>query len=173
LAATALLALLHPDFSAGQINSLLIIGTLAGELPDIDLFRLHFEHRPGGKHKTINHHEYITHTPIFWLVISLIVVVAGFLFGSTFTEWIGWLILAGSWSHLLLDYIEYEIKWIWPISDKLYSMMPKKHSLEITARPGTFLNYFQFITKEYIASTTFWCEMIISIVALVVLFRVF
>jgi LexA-binding, inner membrane-associated putative hydrolase len=169
LATTALLAIFHPDLSLAQTNALIIIGTLAGDAPDIDLVKLYFDNRPNGSHATDNHHSYMTHAPLFWLVSSLLIVAFGFIFNSLFTQWCGWLILSGSWTHLLLDYIEFDVRWFWPFSNKYFTLIKREHSKDITARPGTISNYLQFITKEYIKSATFWLEIIVTITALCIL----
>ena len=174
IATTALLAVFHPDFSIVQTNILLIIGTLAGELPDIDLLKLYVDNKPNdkktnGKHTTDNHHSYITHAPFFWLIISLIIVACGFIAHSIFTQYIGWLIISGTWTHFIFDSIEFDVRWLWPFSNKYYSLIKREHTKNITARPGTFLNYIQFITQEYVKSITFWLEIIVTITALCIL----
>jgi len=118
LAAEAILLLAHPALPASQLTALLIIGTLAGEAPDIDLIWFYLEHR---FNKTVNvegHRDYVTHAPLVWVIISLIIAVIGMAAHSVFTEYIGWMILAGSMSHFILDSIEYGVTWLWPLTNK-------------------------------------------------------
>ena len=171
LVTRGLLAIFHPGFSATEIDSLLIIGTLAGEFPDVDLIRLYFDNKPldaktTASKLTTDHRTYITHAPLLWLLISLSTVVIGYLCSSIFTEWIGWLILAGSWSHLLLDSIEYGVMWFWPFSKRRFVLKKEMPPENIDARPGSLAHHFQYITRVYMKTVTFWAEIIVTLAAL-------
>jgi hypothetical protein len=165
LAARGLLAVFHPGFSTAEIDALLIIGTLAGDLPDIDLARWYFE----GKG---DHRKYFTHGPFFWLLISLAIATGGYLSGSVFTEWIGWLILASSWVHLLFDSIEDGVMWLWPWSKKLFLLLRESPRIivaraeKVTAPIGSLTNHFQYITRVYMRRPTSWVEITITIAAI-------
>src|SRR5437868_1384261 len=113
LAARALLSLSHAAFTPGQMLALYIIGTLAGDGPDIDLIWYSFKHRVLRSTENDSHRDYLTHAPIVWLAISLLIVLAGSLVSSSFVEFIGWIILCGSWTHLIFDSIEYGVMWLW------------------------------------------------------------
>ncbi len=156
LATRALLAISHPGFSVAETDTLLIIGTLAGELPDIDLVRWYFDAKG-------DHRDYFTHAPFFWLLISLAIAAAGYFFGSLFTEWVGWLVLAGSWSHLMLDSIEYGVMWLWPISSKSFVLKKEVPPENIAARPGSPSHHFKYVTGVYMKTISFWLEMIVSL----------
>jgi membrane-bound metal-dependent hydrolase YbcI (DUF457 family) len=65
-----------------------------------------------------NHREFITHVPLFWFIISLIIFSLGFLLDSKFIEVIALLLLAGTFSHFVFDSIEYGIRWVEPFSKK-------------------------------------------------------
>jgi len=171
LAAKALLSLLHPAFSAAKINLLLIIGTLAGEFPDIDLIRAYCAGKSSREYKDEDHRNYFTHTPFIWLLISLLVIFFGYVISSSFTRYIGLMILAGSWSHLLLDSIEYGVMWLWPFSKKRYSLIKKIPEANITARPGTIRAHLQFVEGAYLHTWTFWAELAITFVAIIVFFN--
>ena len=184
LAATVLLAIFHPDLSTNQINCLLIIGTLAGELPDIDLIFFNLAHRKYQKNITQNtlksdykiinsHRNYITHIPFFWLLISLAIVIIGQIFNSIFTEYLGWTILVGTWSHLILDSIEYGILWLSPFSKKIYAIKENTLQGNTPHRQGSLIQHFHFVITTYWKIYTFWIEIAISIVALIVLFKSF
>jgi len=166
LAARGLLAIFHPGFGSIETDSLLIIGTLAGELPDIDLIRLYLDHKLERPNRVNDHRVYVTHAPFFWLVISLAIVTGGYLAGSLFTEWIGWLVLAGSWSHLLLDSIEDGVMWLWPYSKKCFAMKKGLSCEAITAKPGTPTYHLQYINKVYWKTVTFWVEIVLTLAAL-------
>ena len=88
-------------------------------LPDMDgiaafLFR---RWRPGSK--KLDHHDYVTHTPIFYIFWSIVI-------------WIGIgrqlsiLFLLLTMTHLLLDSYGTDdgIMWLWPISKRKFSVLP-------------------------------------------------
>ncbi len=88
-------------------------------LPDLDsMFAFLFKNWQPGQ-KKLDHHEYITHTPIFYIFLSLII-------------WIGIgkepsiLFLLLTMTHLLLDSYGTDdgIMWLWPISKRKYSVFP-------------------------------------------------
>jgi hypothetical protein len=173
--ARLLLSVSHPSLSAEQIGALTVVGALAGELPDIDLVRAYFQ-------KT-DHHQYFTHAPFFWLMISLGIVGGGFIFGSLFTEYVGWMILAGTWTHLLLDLswildpTEYGVMWLWPFTNKRF--MFRKTSEEMKMKSGsintkeyaTIPYYWKFLTQEYCKYWTCYVEILITLVAIYLLFH--
>jgi len=171
LATTALLVFFHPDLSTSQVNGLLIIGALAGELPDIDLIFFNLAHRKN--HKIESHRDYLTHIPLFWLLISTVVVVSGFIFNSVFIEYLGWIVLIGTWSHLILDSIEYGISWLSPISKKKFAIKNNTNKENIIYRQGSILQHFHFITTTYLKTTTIWIEILVSIIAITVFFKPF
>ena len=183
LAAATLLSVLHPDFSTTQINTLLLIGTLAGELPDIDLFFFNWKHRKdtvveNNSNDNESHRNYITHVPLFWLLISLIIILSGYALNlvsinSTFIQWTGWIILIGTWSHLILDSIEYGIRWLSPISKKRYALKTKIVQEKIVGKSGSLLQYFHYLIKIYWKSWTFPLEILISMIAIAVFLNSF
>ena len=185
MTATALLAVFHPDFSTAQTNALLIVGTLAGELPDIDLFFFNIKHRRDRHEQkkiedTESHRDYITHTPFFWLTVSVAISFIGFIsdgiFGSmfmnsTFIEWIGFILLAGTLSHFVLDSIEYGIRWLAPWSNKRFAVQLEVLEKPTDDRPGSLMQYFHFLIRTYWKTKTFWLEIIVTITALCILAR--
>jgi hypothetical protein len=181
LASLALLSALHPALSPEQIQALLVVGTLAGELPDIDLLFFNIAHRnhhkahnsqtehADKKDPTQNHRDYITHMPSFWLSLCVFVALAGKIGGSIFIEYTGIALLAGTWSHLILDSIEYGILWLAPWSKKNYALSKKSVASEVVHRPGSLMQHFHFIITTYWKSYTIWLEFVISFLALIVL----
>lgn len=177
LTATALLAVFSPDLSITQTNALLIIGTIAGELPDIDLLffniahRLHHKKIKNGEDSNVikSHRDYITHMPIFWLIISLIIVIIGEILNSSFIIYMGWIILGGTWSHLILDSIEYGILWLAPLSKKNYALAKSITPEPIAYRQGSVMQHFHFIITTYWKNYTFWLEIMVTIVGFCIL----
>jgi len=170
LAAYALQALSHASFTPLESTMLLTIGVLAGEAPDIDLIRYTIEQRTDKKtDKTVSHRDYFTHAPLFWLAASLAVVFAGLISGSFFTQFVGWTILCGSWSHLILDTIEFGIAWLWPFSKRRY-FFRHAESGEMKSQPGSLAHYWEFISKVYVRNVSFYAEILITLPALYIAF---
>ncbi|HTK33150.1 MAG TPA: metal-dependent hydrolase [Candidatus Paceibacterota bacterium] len=171
LAATAMLSFFQPSLSPHETAALLIIGTIAGDLPDIDLIFFYLKHRKDRteKHPTSeseSHRNYITHIPFFWFVLSLLISLIGTLFDSTLIMYAGLVIFGGTWSHLILDSIDYGIRWIAPLSQRRYALkkeIPKQIS---TDRPGSLMQYIHFILQTYWRMPTFWAEIGITIFTL-------
>jgi inner membrane protein len=176
LVSTALITALHPDFSATQLNILLLIGTLSGELPDIDLLFFNLKNRNKAREEistSENHRNFITHVPLFWLAISAVIYLLGMLFDSKLTEYIGILILGGTLSHFIFDSIEYGITWLAPWSKKRFAISDKMPKEDNTDRPGSIKQYFHFIIKSYWKTYTIWCELVVTLVAVFVFFKSF
>ena len=173
LGAVALLAITHAGVASGlsheQINVLLVLGTLAGELPDLDLLRLHYEETHGGR-KVESHRNYFTHAPSFWLLVSLVVVGCGYIFSSAFTELIGGLILTGSWSHLIFDSIEDGVMWLWPFNTKRFDIVNKTYQ-GVDGGPHSMRYYWNFIIREYSKLWTCYAEIFVMVVAIWALTR--
>ncbi len=172
LASSAILLLSNNLLTNPEMVSLLMIGTIAGELPDIDLFLFSKEeHDQIKKHKKMsvcNHREYITHAPVFWLILCSIVVLSGYIFDNHFAQMLGQIILAGTCSHLLLDSIDDGVMWLWPYSKKRYAIF--KASTETHVRIHSLKYYWKFITTQYPKYWTFYVEIFISIIAVYTIF---
>ena len=171
LAARAVLFLTQTTFTPTQTAALLAIGTLAGEAPDIDFIFFYFNHRSETSKKVNEHRDYPTHAPLVWLILSLAIIAIGFIFNSTFVQFIGWMILAGSWSHFIVDSLEYGIPWLWPISKKWFAIRDFQPKRLVTARKGTLKAHWQFATGPYLEGWTVWLEIAITLAALWAAFR--
>ena len=174
LAARAVLFLTHASFSPTQAATLLVIGTLAGEAPDIDLLFFYFNQRSKASKKVAEHRGYFTHTPLVWLVLSLAIVTTGRIFDSSFVQSIGWMILAGTFCHFILDSLEHGIRWLWPFSNKRRALLNTDPDIEYArierdnaaVSKGTFKSYWRFVTGPYLKSWTVWLEILITLAAL-------
>jgi len=171
LTAKAVLYLAHASFSPAETTALMAIGTLAGEAPDIDLlfFYLHQKYSAVPE-KRDSHRSFITHTPAFWLLISMLIVGTGWIGSSLFTETLGWLLLAGSWSHFLLDSFEYGIRWLWPFSDKRFCVRNVVEPV-IPGPQGNISYYWKLLSKVYYKRVTFYLEGLVVLIALWVAFH--
>jgi membrane-bound metal-dependent hydrolase YbcI (DUF457 family) len=173
LSARAILALAPAaaSFSPTQTAILLVIGTLFGDSPDIDLFLYYLNQKSDHPDTDDNgHRHYVTHTPIFWLCISLAIVAAGWLAGSLFVQFIGWMVLSGSWTHLLLDSIEFGVRWFWPLSDRRFCLRDVTDPI-IDKPKGSLAYYRELIAKTAFRNITFYAEAAVTVIALWVAFH--
>ncbi len=170
LAAHAVLFVMHPALPASDLALLAAIGTLAGEAPDIDLFFFYLAWRPGKKHAVRNHRDYITHAPIAWLTVCMVLGAIGCLLDSAFIETLAAVIFAGTWSHFIFDSIEYGVHWLWPFSNKRFCLRELPDA-EPKGRPGTFAYYFDFIRRFYFKNITSYCEIAVTAYAAYVFLR--
>ena len=171
LAAKAVLAVAASHgvtFTPEQVTALLTISTIAGERPDIDIlfFFLHHKYSRGSE-KRENHRTFITHVPVFWLAIALLIIGGGWIGDSQFTELFGLLILAGTWTHFFLDSFEYGIRWLWPFSDRRFAMRQIIEP-DISAPQGTVAHYRELISKVWNKRLTYVLEVIVVVGAIVV-----
>ncbi|MDE1975091.1 MAG: metal-dependent hydrolase [Patescibacteria group bacterium] len=165
----ALLAWTHAAFSSAQNTALLVIGTIAGELPDIDLAWFYLTNVVNGGSDKDNHRDHVTHAPLFWLTLSLTIVVIGYIIKDIFVQYIGWSVLVGTWSHFILDSIEYGIRWLWPFSNRRFCLR-EISDVGITATRGSLSYYWQFVTGHYPRRITFYAEILVVCIALAVFF---
>jgi hypothetical protein len=170
LAARWLLAVFHPGFSQIEIDSLLIVGTLAGDLPDIDLAWYSFKHLVLKSQENDDHRQYISHSPLIWLGISSLVVLFGLIAGSIFTQFIGWMILCGTWSHFILDSIEHGVMWLWPISKKKLYLRDAPDP-DLPGQKGGIKWYWDYIIKVYPYRITLYAEIVVTLAAIYLAFH--
>jgi membrane-bound metal-dependent hydrolase YbcI (DUF457 family) len=100
--------------------STIVAGALMGVLPDLDiLLALIFGKWTPGK-SLLNHHRYITHTPLIYLIASLIL--------YWLADWkIALLFGSITLSHLVMDSwgTDDGIMWLWPLRHEQYSLYQK------------------------------------------------
>jgi inner membrane protein len=104
----------RPDY-----RRLMATGLVASVLPDFDLFYHYLG--DGGAHE---HHNYITHTPVFWLVLSLLAAVV--LLVARRRDLLIYLavVLSGVLLHLILDSVASGIMWLYPWSTAKLNLVP-------------------------------------------------
>ena len=179
IATTVVLSLLPASvqFSTDQLTILYIVGILSGEIPDIDLLLFYFLKKKNKDQSKNNHREFITHIPLFWFIISLIIFSLGFLFNSKFIEILALLLLAGTFSHFVFDSIEYGIRWIEPFSKKRLSLFkdsPKTDTDNVDDTKiiiGSIPYYWNYIKTSYIKSSTIYFEITVVIIAIIIIFN--
>jgi hypothetical protein len=169
LTGLALLKITRPALGPAQTNSLLVWAAFFGFAPDLDAFYFFFKNRTFLVGKEIgankNHRFYWSHAPVLWLLAGLAVY---FLANNTYIKFVGLLLWLGSWSHFLLDSVEYGIMWLWPFSTKIYALK----NLDIIPIPESgFINHTWKFLKIYSARISFYLEILIIILALTIYFH--
>jgi hypothetical protein len=98
----------------------LALGAVAGMLPDIDVLAGMALKRERPRHQKVQHHRYVTHTPFFYLVLT--VLLAMFVPAGTALLF-GVLVF----THLALDSWATDdgIMWLWPLSNRQYALFPR------------------------------------------------
>lgn len=112
-------AVQHFVFKEEIAPSTILVGAFLGLLPDLDslLALLFGKWSPGAEQ--LSHHGYFTHTPLFYLCLSVII-------GLVFDWKWALLFLAVTLTHLLMDSWSTDdgIMWLWPLSNRQYSLFP-------------------------------------------------
>jgi hypothetical protein len=93
---------------------------LVGLLPDLDSLAALAMNRYRPSRNKLEHHEFLTHTPLFYLVLTVALWLAGM---SRVAVFFGVL----SFGHLLLDSwgTDDGIMWLWPLSRRQFSLFPR------------------------------------------------
>jgi hypothetical protein len=156
-------------FSPTQTTVLLIIGTLFGDGPDIDLIWFYFANKYWHKDKK-SHRDYFTHKPIVWLSLSIAVFLVGLAVSSTIVQFLALVILASSCGHFIIDTIEGGVRWLWPFSSKKFELIKIVDADPLPGMiRGTFPHYLYVLRFVYIKRVSFYLEILVTLIALVVL----
>ena len=165
--------------STSQTAWLLTIGILASEGPDLDLLlyyfseRKHFRNQQTGQSpnkRRQSHRDYITHAPLFWVLVSAAISVIGIIFHSTFMSWSGLMVFVGSWSHLLMDSVEDGVLWLWPWHKRHLAVFYPTAPDWSGPRGGVGYCWY-VIHKVYPRRLTFYLELFMTALALWVAFH--
>ncbi|MEZ2131614.1 MULTISPECIES: metal-dependent hydrolase [unclassified Sinorhizobium] len=134
-------------------SALLAVGLVCSVLPDIDLVHFYLI-----DHRRHVHHDYLTHTPFFWLAVAALLALGSVLAGKRQWLVLVWAGLLNVLLHLVLDTVAADIRWLFPFSDMRMNLVhvPALHQ-------PWFLNF--------ILHWTFLCELAIIIVAIVMFVR--
>jgi membrane-bound metal-dependent hydrolase YbcI (DUF457 family) len=111
--------------------------------------------------KKNNHRHFISHAPVLWMLAGLIIY---FFCQSEYFRMLGLLLWLCSWSHFLLDSIEYGIMWLWPFNEEKWAL--KDRGVEKNIAGEGFFGYWINYLKFYVTRWTFYAEIIILISAL-------
>lgn len=93
-------------------STLLAVGLVCSVLPDFDLLYFYLV-----DHRRHVHHDYLTHTPFFWLMTAGLLVFCLVLAGKRQWLVLVWAGLLNALLHLLLDSFAADIRWLFPFSD--------------------------------------------------------
>ncbi|MDE2040804.1 MAG: metal-dependent hydrolase [Patescibacteria group bacterium] len=152
------------SFSSVQIVWLTVVGTLAGELPDIDIAYFSFKKIIVRSETVENHRDYLTHAPVIWLIVAGLISIAGELITSQFIVWLGIVVFAGTWTHFILDSIEYGVRWLWPFSNRRFALR-KAPPFESSRPVGSLAYYWDYISSSYVYYLTFYLEIVVVLTA--------
>ena len=162
LISTALVKMTEANLSVSQSNIVILVGILGAIAPDIDLIYYFIRKKKGKLRKDESHRFYLTHAPLLWLLLGLGIYSVG---KNDFWQMIGLVVWIGSWSHFILDSIEFGVPWFWPLSKKLIALK-KIPDIEIK-NAGIIKSQWEFITKVYPRMMTSFVEVLIIAFALI------
>lgn len=138
--------------------ALIVLGTLAGALPDLDYF--YYAFKSGGfKYETdFQHHKWVSHTFPFYIIPGALFYFLGYFLGYPAIRFGALVITIGTVVHLILDMIGSGdgIMWAWPFSKRM---------------DGIFLLnvHGKEWSSAYAKHPISWVERIIIITALILL----
>jgi membrane-bound metal-dependent hydrolase YbcI (DUF457 family) len=168
LTAEALLKIAHPALTGLQKQQMLWWGMFFGFAPDLDSF-VSFAREKAWfvKDKANNHRRFISHAPLLWALGGLGV----WLFSrDVYWQTVGLLLWLASWSHFLLDSIEFGVMWLWPFNKEIWAL--KDRGIEGKFEGNSFLKYWINYLKFYFTRWTFYAEIFVLIVGLFFLFTI-
>ncbi len=150
-------------------NTFLLLGAIAGVLPDLDVLA-HFRKARSLKlgSNGESHRDFITHAPIVWLLIGSLII----FFGDTFsTELSGIILILGTWTHFIIDTLEYGIRWGWPFSKKNIAVFKNAPKHNLTGKESN-REYYKKMSKEiYFKTKSFYIEIVLIAMALILFFK--
>ena len=132
--------------AAGVRSGLPFWAALVGSVfPDFDMIWFLFVDQGA-----IHHHLYWVHAPGFWVIVAALTL--PFLRGTI--RQAALLFLAGIFVHLVLDSIGGGIMWLWPLSDRLYSL------IEVPATQAnwvlSFVLHWSFLAELAVIGLALW-----------------
>ena len=145
--------------SPNEQTILLTVGALLGDAPDIDVFVSFFRKKTTDISSLNGHRDYITHTPILWLLAGFLVIV---LTGSPFGQILGLLLWLCPWSHLVCDsmFSSVGVQWLRPFSHTSFTLFRRQEVL-----PKSWKGLIPLL----LVSPLFYIEILLACVALAVI----
>lgn len=152
---------LGSSLTPSQISGLLIFGTIISVAPDLDLILFFKKNKSVKLQAGTSHRTYLSHSPLIWLAAALSVYLLG---PSPLIKSAGLLIWSCSWTHFVLDYIDYGIMWFWPFSDKKYHLFTPVDERSVFTGDETPAEYYRkFFFRIYSKTWTFYLEIAIMV----------
>lgn len=146
-------------------TALLAFGMIASVAPDFDFLYAFAKTRSVTiDNARENHRRYYSHRPLVWFALSLPVI----LNTEGYVRLFGILLFVGTWTHFLLDSLQYGVMWLWPFSHKLYALRDIGKDLDIADR--RFFIFWKCFLTRYISEFRLaaGCEVLLVVCALVV-----
>lgn len=112
---------------------LMALGGVAAMSPDIDLFYFYLV---SAEH---SHRQYVTHTPIFWVALGLLIYLLGKLLKKRMVGWSGVVVGVGGLSHIVMDSITGRAAWLYPFTRELFGIS------SVTWLPEWFISNLLFV----------------------------
>ena len=167
LTAKVLLHFTHPQLTHAEQTNLLWWGMFFSFAPDLDNFVAFAKvkgwwYKPGTDNSI--HRKFYSHIPILWLTAGLLIY---FFASNVFVKEIGLLVWLGSWSHFILDSIDYGVMWLWPLNNEVWAIRNRGVKIQV---PGNgFFQYWRNMVMLYTRSWTFYTELAILIVTIFII----
>jgi hypothetical protein len=166
LTAELLIEVAKPALSINQLHELLWFGALIGFVPDLDMFYA-FWRAKSFQHsgQDFNHREFISHAPLLWLFIAILIIVFA---PNLFVRYLGLLVWLGTWSHFLLDSGSFGVRWLYPFSKRFYAL--KSPGVKHVNPATTFFAHWWHSLKSYYQENrlAFYVEILLVVTALIV-----
>lgn len=166
LASKAVLNIFYPDLPNEQLIRLLWWGIFFSFAPDLDNFVAFIKVKAWWYKPSVDssiHRQFYSHVPLLWLLASLLIFSLG---RSDYARHFAIMVLVGSWTHFILDSIEYGVMWLWPFNSEVWALRNRGAKRTIVGK--NFLDYWQNMLKAYAQSWTFKAEIVILIFALII-----
>lgn len=127
----------EPKFSKQSESWLYVIAFIGGIAPDIDLFYFYFYSAE------ISHRQFFTHSLLLWVIIFLIIFLAGYFLKSRFIKTGAFLFFIGNLSHLICDSLYGGFALLWPYTNKMFGLQNIPFiSNDFYGENILFINYF-------------------------------
>lgn len=147
---------------------LFVVGFIGGIFPDIDLFYYYLVNASS------SHREFITHTPIFYIVLCTIFSLFFWIIKKPLLALGALIFMLGAFSHLISDTIVAQIMFFYPFSDRFYGISDL--NTEVINSNLLFLNFllegifffFFFYTFIWMFARTRTIRLICTLLLLIV-----
>jgi membrane-bound metal-dependent hydrolase YbcI (DUF457 family) len=169
MVATAVIKIAKPELDPASLNYLLAWGTFSGMVPDLDSFWVFFKNKRFiFKDETINHRDFLSHVPLVWFLICLVLTLFLWFGQNQLLKYGSLILLFGSLSHFIFDSIQMGVMWLWPFSRRKLALLNRYHGNIV--KEESFLKYWLRFGKLYYINftETFWAEVVLTVIGIIV-----